>query len=242
MPILAGAGTRTISSTPGKKTAAHPKMPGRTEVAMMPDAAATVQGIFGRGKPPDPVISRRPVRRRCSAHRRRAGPRRRVFRGAPRESGTQTRHRRRAGRRSRPSARCISAMRATIARPSPALPPRRRSRRQNRRKICSRCAVGTPGPRSRTRIAPSAATLISTVVPGAVWASAFSTRLRTARAIASPLPRTRTGRRAPMTARVLFCDSASGARKAATSPAIATRSAVSSSAINKLSSSEISNS
>ena len=46
---------------------------------------------------------------------------------------------------------CISAMRATIDRPSPALPGRRRSRRQNRRKICSRSAAGTPGPRSLTR-------------------------------------------------------------------------------------------
>ena len=109
------------------------------------------------------------------------------------------------------AASCISAIRFTIAKPSPALPARRRSRRQNRRKICSRSALGTPGPRSMTLSSPAAATEISTVLPGSVWASAFSTRLRTARPSVSALPRTGTGWRAPVTATVLCWDSASGA-------------------------------
>ena len=65
--------------------------------------------------------------------------------------------------------------------------------RQKRSKMRGRSSRGMPGPLSRTLTAPSLAMSTVTSVPGAVCASAFSIRLRSASAIASAFPVIRTG-------------------------------------------------
>ena len=152
---------------------------------------------------------------------------------APPQTGSRRPRRRPAARRldrgRRAAQRCArrSPGRARHCRLPPVTPPEPLEN-------CSRSSPGTPGPRSQDTDRPRRrAPRSRRSFRRGVWASAFSTRLRTARPSMSPLPRTSTGsaRRSPP--RSCVCERASGARNAAISVATATRSAVSSSADDK---------
>src|SRR5262252_6425936 len=86
---------------------------------------------------------------------------------------------------------------ATMARPRPAPAEFVPFPRQNRSKTRSLCSRGIPGPRSAMLTLPLAYVLIVTSLPGAVWATAFSTRFLIASPIAYRFPLMTTGLSSP---------------------------------------------